>query len=148
MEIDWLPTINTAIGIVTSIVAPAAAAWGWSMAQKIKLNSLKIKGDKSNLISERITQAVYATEKRASSGALPNSQKKEFCFDLAKKLLKIDKQTVPNEILTELIETQLGLDDKEMEIATVSAPVLTRAPAKQTPPYATVFPPGVDPERG
>ena len=117
---------------VSSVVLPAATAWGWAMAQKIKLNALKIKGDKSNLISERITQAVYATEKRASSGVLPSTQKKEFCFDLAKKLLKIDKQTIPNEILTELIETQLGLDDKEMEIATVTAPVLKRVATKPT----------------
>jgi hypothetical protein len=126
MEIDWLPIVNFVLAGISSIVIPAAAAWGVSLAQKIRLNGLKIKGDKSNLISERITQAVYATEKRANSGVLPKLEKKEFCFDLAKKLLKIDKQNVPDEILAELIETQLGLDDKEMEIATVNAPVLTR----------------------
>ena len=117
MEIDWLPTINTAIGIVTSIVAPAAAAWGWSMAQKIKLNALKIKGDKSNIVSERISQSVYATEQRAKLDKMTGSEKKTYCMNLTKKLLKIDKQTVPDEILSEIIEAQVWVNDIPVVVA-------------------------------
>lgn len=124
MEIDWLPIINMVLAGVSSIVLPAATAWGVPLAQKIKINSLKIKSDERNLIGKRITEAVYATEQRHKSGVLPKLEKKAFCFELTKKMLKIDKQNVPDEILTELIETQLWEDDKQ--IAAINAPVLTK----------------------
>jgi len=133
MEIDWLPIINMVLAGVSSIVLPAATAWGFSMAQKIRLNAINqnLKGN-SDIVNERISQAVSATEQRAKSGVLQKSQKKAFCFSLVKKMLVVDKKEVPDAILTELIETQLWEDDKEMEIATVTAPVLKRVATKPT----------------
>jgi len=117
MEIDWLPIINMVLAGVSSIVLPAATAWGWSMAQRIKLNALKIKGDKSNIVSERISQSVYATEQRAKLDKMTGSEKKTYCMNLTKKLLKIDKQTVPDEILSEIIEAQVWVNDIPVVVA-------------------------------
>ena len=143
MEIDWLPIINMVLAGVSSIVLPAATAWGFSMAQKIRLNAINqnLKGN-SDIVNERISQAVSATEQRAKSGVLQKSQKKAFCFSLVKKMLVVDKKEVPDAILTELIETQLWEDDKEIEIATVTAPVLKRVATKPAPTPAS------DPDRG
>jgi len=130
MEIDWLPIINFVLAGVSSVVIPAATAWGWSMAQKIKLNAIN-KNIKSNsdIVSERISQAVSATEQRAKSGVLKKSEKKAFCLSLVKRMLVVDKKEVPDDILTELIETQIWEDDKPIvttEVLKMETPVLTR----------------------
>ena len=137
MEIDLIPIINFILAGVSSIVIPAATAWGVSLAQKIRLNSLKIKDSKSNLVSERISQSVYATEQRAKVHTMTNIEKKTFCMNLANKLLAVDKQTVPNEILSQIIEAQIWVNDIPIttaETLKMETPVLTRKPISPAPP--------------
>ena len=152
MEIDWLPIINFVLAGVSSIVIPAATAWGWSLAQRIKLNALKIKDSKSNLVSERISQSVYATEQRAKVHTMTNIEKKTFCMDLANKLLAVDKQTVPNEILSEIIEAQIWVNDIPIvtaETLKMETPVLTKilvSPPLANETVTPIIPPLEEPE--
>jgi hypothetical protein len=134
------------VQIGTALFVPIAGALGlaWSAvaAQKIKLNNLKIKGEKWETTKEIVDTAILATEKQAKSGVVKKEDKKAYAMQVANRLLDSKKIKVDDDILSELIEAHI---DEVLTPPLVAQPMVTVVVPPVVPPVVeTVAPPVVE----
>lgn len=135
------------VQIGTALFVPIAGALGlaWSAvaAQKIKMNSMKIKNDAWETTKEIADTAILATEKQHKNGVVKKEDKKSYAMKVARRLLDSKKIKVDDDILSELIEAHID------EVLTPPAPVVLPVVLPIVPPVVppvveTVAPPVVE----
>jgi len=93
----------TDVGAV--LLVPLASALGAILVQRIKLQSLKIKGDiweKTKLITKI---SVQSAEQQGRGENIPD--KKVYALGIAKKLLKAENIKLDDALLSEIIESEV-----------------------------------------
>jgi len=104
---NYQPVLDFILVTATALLIPVFGAWSTVLVQKIKLNASNIKGKKWENAKLKIASSVFATEQRAKNLPMTGAEKKEFCTNLVTKMLEAEKETIPPEILSGIIDAQV-----------------------------------------
>ena len=104
MDMNVVLSLLQQLGIV-SLGASLVGAVGTWIVQKIKLQTLNIKGDTWEQTKLTIQVAVQATEQQLKDAG--SAEKKAYCMGLSKKLLDSKGIKFDSDLLSTLVESQV-----------------------------------------
>ena len=90
------------------VVFPILGVLATILIQRIKLQSMKIKGDKWEQIKLIVNIAIQSSEQQYKAGVVKD--RKEHAMEVSKRLLKERKLVIEDSLLSELIESQVMVE--------------------------------------
>jgi len=100
--------LNLLLNIGSASLIPLAGGLAAVIVQKLKMQSLNIKGDVWEKTQLAVKTAIFSAEQQGKNGKLAtNNSKKAHAIKLAESLLKKQKIKVDPDILSELIESNV-----------------------------------------
>jgi len=123
--------LDLLISIGSVSLVPLAGGLVTIIINKIKLQSIQVKGDVWEKAKMVVKVSVLATEQKYQSGQLGGGGRKKSALENSKRMLESKKIKIDDDILSEMIEAEIwgSLNSPQAQvISTVISPAIIPAP--------------------